>query len=113
MPQYQAKDAQTGKTVTFEWHGDGEPTDADMEEVFAAAGSQEPKMAPLEQIAADHARSKGMEPNETEQRMYRSMGDGSGLIGGGVKVVGEKALGIGEKIARRRASRKVSAARTK
>jgi hypothetical protein len=66
-----------------------------------SAKAPEPKMAPLEQIAADHARSKGMEPNETEQRMYRSMGDGSGLIGGGVKVVGEKALGLGEKVARR------------
>jgi hypothetical protein len=66
-----------------------------------SAKAPESKMAPLEQIAADHARSKGMEPNETEQRMYRSMGDGSGLIGGGVKVVGEKALGIGEKVARR------------
>lgn len=36
MPQYTVKD-ETGRTVTFEWHGDAPPTDADLEEVFSAA----------------------------------------------------------------------------
>lgn len=37
MPQYQVRDEQTGKTITFEWHGQGEPTEADLSEVFAEA----------------------------------------------------------------------------
>lgn len=41
MPRYTVRNAE-GREVTFDWHGQGEPTDADMEEVFAAAGSQEP-----------------------------------------------------------------------
>lgn len=40
MPQYTVRDETSGRTVTFDWTGDGQPTDADMAEVFAAAGSQ-------------------------------------------------------------------------
>jgi hypothetical protein len=43
MPQYTVKDNASGKTVTFEWNGAEPPTDADMEDVFAAAGSQAPE----------------------------------------------------------------------
>jgi hypothetical protein len=102
MPRYTVKNAE-GREVTFDWHGQGDPTDADMEEVFAAAGSAQPeaKLGPAEQMAVDHARSRGEEASESERQFYRNIGDGSGLIGGGVKVVGEKALGVGEKIARR------------
>jgi hypothetical protein len=39
MPQYTVRNDK-GREVTFEWHGQGEPTDADMEEVFAAAGDE-------------------------------------------------------------------------
>lgn len=42
MPQYQTRDEQTGKTVTFEWHGAGEPTEADMADVFAEAAAMSP-----------------------------------------------------------------------
>lgn len=46
MPTYKVQDESTGKTVTFEWSGDKPPTDADMEEVFKAAGNipQEPSL---------------------------------------------------------------------
>lgn len=37
MAQYTVKDNSTKKTITFDWDGDGPPTDADMVEVFAAA----------------------------------------------------------------------------
>lgn len=37
MPQITARDTATGKTVTFNWNGDGQPTDADMADVFRAA----------------------------------------------------------------------------
>jgi hypothetical protein len=45
MPQYQVRDEQTGKTITFEWHGQGEPTEADMAEVFAEASKAQPQAA--------------------------------------------------------------------
>lgn len=35
---YTVKDEVTGKTVTFDWHDAGDPTDADLEQVFAEAG---------------------------------------------------------------------------
>lgn len=37
MPTYRVQDNASGKTVEFQWHGDSEPTDADMEAVFAEA----------------------------------------------------------------------------
>lgn len=46
MPDYTVRDESTGRTVTFAWHGDAPPTDADMEEVFAAAGTQQPPAPP-------------------------------------------------------------------
>jgi hypothetical protein len=66
-----------------------------------SAKSAEPKLGPAEQMVVDHARSRGEEASESERQFYRNVGDGSGLIGGGVKVVGQKALGLGEKVARR------------
>jgi hypothetical protein len=39
MPKYTVEDAQTGKRITFDWTGSASPTDADMEEVFAAGRS--------------------------------------------------------------------------
>jgi hypothetical protein len=41
MPVYTVEDTTTGRRVKFEWNGDGQPTDADMEEVFASAGLRE------------------------------------------------------------------------
>lgn len=46
MPTYTARDSQTGKTVTFKWNGEAPPTDADMGEVFAAAGKILPPTPP-------------------------------------------------------------------
>jgi hypothetical protein len=39
---YTVKDEQSGRTVTFDWHEASDPTDADMEQVFAAAGDFKP-----------------------------------------------------------------------
>lgn len=46
MPIYKVRDNQTGRVVTFKWNGSVPPTDADMEEVFAAANmaSQAPSV---------------------------------------------------------------------
>lgn len=51
MPNYTVLDTQTGKRVTFQWDGTGDPTDADMQEVFKAAHSFAPSGPPL---AASH-----------------------------------------------------------
>lgn len=42
MPRYTVKNDQ-GREVTFDWHGSGEPTEADMAEVFAAADAPSDK----------------------------------------------------------------------
>lgn len=42
MPQqYTVKNNETGQSITFDWHDATPPTDADIEEVFAAAGQQQ------------------------------------------------------------------------
>ena len=41
MPKtYTVRDRESGKTITFQWDGPEPPTEADMAEVFAAAGNQ-------------------------------------------------------------------------
>lgn len=98
MPQYTVRNDQ-GQEVTFEWHGAGEPTDADMAEVFAAAGPE--PMAPV----ASH----GPAPKSFNEQMYERMPYlkqvEEGILGGGVisaaPIAGKAALGLGEKLARR------------
>jgi hypothetical protein len=47
MPQrYSVRNNQTGKTVTFEWHLPTPPTEADLEEVFAADEQRQAPVAP-------------------------------------------------------------------
>jgi hypothetical protein len=44
MPKtYTVEDSKTGKTVTFDWDGTAEPTDADFEEVFKQAATWKPE----------------------------------------------------------------------
>jgi hypothetical protein len=46
MPQqYTVRHNETGRTITFDWHLSEPPTDADMEEVFAAAPAAEPDLS--------------------------------------------------------------------
>lgn len=37
MPKLKARDPATGETVSFNWTGEGDPTDADLEEIFTEA----------------------------------------------------------------------------
>lgn len=46
MARYTVEDSQTGKRITFEWDGAGQPTDSDMEQVFAEARSMQPTQTP-------------------------------------------------------------------
>ena len=42
MPVYTVKDEETNKTITFDWFAPEEPTEKDMAEIFAQAGTLEP-----------------------------------------------------------------------
>jgi hypothetical protein len=78
MPRYTVRNDQ-GREVTFDWHGEGEPTDADMEEVFASAGDAEPE-----------------DKNARTERQLREMGYGQaidGILGGGVSSAAPTAVG--------------------
>lgn len=44
MPKYTVQDSKTGKKITFEWLGDNEPTQEDIQKVFESAAQQEPQM---------------------------------------------------------------------
>lgn len=103
MPQYQVKDAQTGKTITFDWHGEGEPTDADMEAVFAEAAQSQPAGVPPGEIGTGRV--------EDRQSFKELEADGygpllRGAMGGGISAnaplaVGAKTFGLGQKLAQR------------
>jgi len=99
MPQYTVKNAQ-GREVTFDWHGESDPTDADMEEVFAAAGDE-----PKKKGFWDHS----IEDLDTVKRI-RASGGGSlldGAMGGGVgvgslvDVAAKPTIGVIQGLARR------------
>lgn len=63
MAEYTVKDESTGRVVTFDWQGDADPTDNDMAEVFAAAGTTERKPSGATRSFASPADEieKGME----------------------------------------------------
>lgn len=44
--EYTVRDESTGRTITFAWDAPGDPTDADLAEVFSAAGSESPRAVP-------------------------------------------------------------------
>jgi YD repeat-containing protein len=48
MPQITARDTTSGKTVTFNWNGAGNPTDEDLAEVFKAAGTHAGEAPPMD-----------------------------------------------------------------
>lgn len=85
MPQYTVKNAQ-GREVTFEWHGSGEPTDTDLEEVFAAAGPDTPAPAAPAGIS-DPRILQMMEDNPA----FRSTVEG--LMGGGASSASPTMIG--------------------
>lgn len=78
MPQITARDTATGKTVTFNWNGAGQPSDADMAEVFKAAASQgqAPEMdsrGSLPSMHRDAPRTSIEDPSDTLQSVNRSL----------------------------------------
>lgn len=60
MPKYTVQDEKTGKKITFDWSGEGEPTDKDMEDIFSAAGQQNPVMEKMKDRAAVGQRLSNM-----------------------------------------------------
>lgn len=80
MPQYTVRDESTGRVITFDWHGDGEPSDADLAEVFAAAGDDDAPSPPRDGFQGGVLRARtGRAP------AYRPIEDTAGalpLVGG-------------------------------
>lgn len=71
MPQrYTATDNSTGKSVTFDWNAPEPPTDADMEEVFAAARASAP-----EESTNPYAKPKNYGTMTREQKIEWHMND--------------------------------------
>ena len=52
MPEYTVRDTATNKTITFRWNAPQPPTDADMEEIFAAAAASQEDVAPAAQMTS-------------------------------------------------------------
>lgn len=78
MPQITARDTATGKTVTFNWNGAEQPTDADMADVFKAATSQgqSPPMdarGTFPGMHRDAPRTSIEDPSETTQSVIRNL----------------------------------------
>jgi len=59
MAEYTARDNQTGKEVTFEWHEPQPPTDADMQEIFAEAARNPPQPPSFTDRVADSLAKRG------------------------------------------------------
>lgn len=95
MPNYTVLDSQTGKKITFAWNGGIPPTEADLAEVFSAAGAYK-SAAPQQQEAAPPASIEGASPLEVGQvptgrevigaasPIYRPVLETGGLLGGGL-----------------------------
>lgn len=81
MPKYTVQNPE-GRKVTFDWSDPNPPTDADMEEVFAAAGGQNkpayvPPLSPEQQAAnIDQARRDAVKELPWEDRFYGGFGKG-------------------------------------
>lgn len=91
MPQYTVRNDK-GREVTFDWHGQGEPTDADMEEVFAAAGDDTPEKPWYK---------RGLDDLQTV-RDLRSAGMGGmidGAMSGGISSAAPAAMGAAQLLA--------------
>ncbi len=102
MPQqYTVRDNASGKTVTFDWNSPEPPTDADMEEVFAAARTSQP-----EEPANPYAMPKNYGQMTREQKIEWHMNDpftkgaatggvtGGALVPtGGVKAIAKGVMG--------------------
>ena len=88
MAEYTAVDNNTGKEVTFEWHKDTPPTEADMLEVFAAAQQAVPV------VDTPDAATPQWEGTE-KTPMMGGIYEGATRFGTGVKQFG---LAAGEKI---------------
>lgn len=80
MPRYTVQN-DAGRTITFEWHGAGEPTDADMAEVFAAAEQHAPAAKP-------EAKSSWTESLPTAGGMIGSLVGGSKISPVGMALAG-------------------------
>lgn len=101
MPQYTVRNQQ-GHEVTFEWHGEGDPTDDDLDEIFSEDARSSPPDA-ITGLMESAMRSKGVDPTDSDRQLFGRITEsaGSGGIVSSAPLAGKAALGLGEKFARR------------
>jgi hypothetical protein len=110
MSEYEATDPTTGKTVTFEWMGENDPTDNDVQGVFAEAAKTTPPEKPSEGVWGSLSKRASNVANEwsapedediagsfakSSGRTFRTLGQVAGgvndIIGAGI-TAGAKVL---------------------
>ncbi len=88
MPNYTVLDTTSGKKVTFNWNGQGTPTDADMEEVFSEARKVSPKepkpSTSLGEITVGEDFSGDMATAQTAAKIARPVLEYGGMAAGAV-----------------------------
>lgn len=88
MPKYTVQDEKTGKKVTFEWNGKGDPTDADIEQVFASLpdtqkpGSNKDSGDFVGSLMGELDGSRLLDP-KARSDIYRPLLEGGGALLGG------------------------------
>lgn len=111
MPEYTVLDNDTGREVTFQWNGDKQPTDTDMQDVFSAARGQTPKRSsgaersfdvePMAEIRMGLERTqRDIIPDMPPKEIGRSIVEGLGMAGGAgvgalVPIPGSSIVGAG------------------
>lgn len=79
MENYTVEDTKTGKQITFEWYVKSKPTQADMQEVFSAAGDQVGSNPSTPSMASGMSFPKPEEKPGWDAYMNRGIATGLGL----------------------------------
>jgi tetratricopeptide (TPR) repeat protein len=85
MAKYTVLDTQTGKMVTFDWSGNDQPTDADMENVFSEARSMTPQKTETQNMQIDQQpkRSRMQQAAAAISPYARTALEMGGMLAGG------------------------------
>lgn len=103
MSEYTVYDSATKKEITFDWNDPNPPTDADMEEVFAAAGQQTADTPPRKLFGEQGGSTLGISTQADRNLAQRAPGflkdtaidAAKGVVGLGESVVGVADLATG------------------
>lgn len=92
MPRYTAKN-DAGRKVTFEWDGQDAPTDADMEEIFAASSSPTGKTGYVPPLSPEQ---QAANVTKAQQEAVKSLPWGERFAGGVGKGLMDTYAGVGQ-----------------